>query len=147
MSLLRDDRLVTLHDLVEACRDSARHCSLAAEFMAEDPRAGALRSLAEQRAGEADFFGDRMIAEDDIPGSAPEERSLLETALARAKAAFAEEGLETLLADCRAQEVAVLQQAEAAQHAPLRDDEKAAAKALAEDAGRQLETFFARGLL
>ena len=142
MSLLRDDRLVALHDLVEACRASSRHCALAAELMAEDPRAGDLRDLASRRAGEADFFGDRMIAEDDIPGGPPEERSLLETALARVKAAFAKEGMDTLLADCRAHEVAVLQQAEAARHAPLRDDEKQAAKALAEDAGRCLEYLF-----
>lgn len=140
MSLLRDDRLVILHDLVEACRASSRHCALAADLMAEDPRAGDLRNLAAQRAGAADFFGGRMIAEDDIPGGPPEERSLLETALARAKAAFAEEGMDTLLADCRAQEVVVLQQAEAARHAPLRDDEKQAAKALAEDAGRRIDT-------
>lgn len=142
MNLLRDDRLLALHDLVEACRASSQHCVLAAELMADDPRAGDLRSLAERRAGEADFFGGRMIAEDDIPGGPPEERSLLETALARAKAAFAADGMGALLADCRAQEVAVLQQAEAARHAPLRDDEKAAAKTLAEDAGYRIDTLF-----
>ena len=142
MSLLRDDRLVALHDLVEACRASAQHCALAADLMADDPRAAALQALGRKRAAEADFFGGRMIAEDDIPGGPPEERSLLETALARAKAAFADEGMDVLLADCREQEVAVLQQAEAARHAPLRDDELAAAKALAEDAGRRLDTLF-----
>lgn len=140
MSLLRDDRLVALHDLVEACRDSARHCALAAELMEDDPRAADLQALADKRAAEADFFSERMIAEDDIPGGPPEERSLIETVFARAKALFAEEGMDALLADCREQEIAVLQQADAALHAPLREDECAAAKALAEDAGRQVDT-------
>jgi len=142
VNLLRDDRLVVLHDLVAACRASSRHCILAADLMPDDPRAGDLRALGEQRASDADFFGERMIADDDIPGGPPAERSLLETALARAKAAFADEGLEALMADCREQEVAVLQEAEAARHGPLREDEKAAAAALAEDAGRRLETLF-----
>ena len=142
MSLLRDGRLVALHDLVEACRASSRHCILAAELMPDDPRAAALQALGEQRAATADFFGERMIAEDDIPAGPPAERSLIETALARAKAAFVDAGMDAVLADCREQEVAVLQEAEAARHGPLRDDEKAAAKALAEDAGRRLETLF-----
>jgi hypothetical protein len=142
VNLLRDDRLVVLHDLVEACRAAAQHCVLAAELLPDDPRAAALQALGEKRAAAADFFGERMIAEDDIPGGPPAERSLVGTALARAKAIFADAGTDALLADCRAQEVAVLQEAEAARHGPLRDDEKAAAGALAEDAGRQLETLF-----
>ncbi|HEY9539057.1 MAG TPA: hypothetical protein VIS03_15795 [Kiloniellaceae bacterium] len=144
MTLFRDDRLVALHDLVEACRSSARHCLLAAESMPNDPRCEELRALGEKRTANADFFGARMIAEDDIPGGPPEERSLVETVLARARAVFADEGMDALLADCREQEVAVLQQAEAACHAPLRKDEKAAAKALTDDAGRRLDTLFRR---
>jgi hypothetical protein len=140
VSLFRDDRLVILHDLVEACRASSQHCVLAAELMAEDPRAAELQALGEKRAADADFFGERMIAEDDIPGGPPEERGLFETALARAKAVFAEKGLDALLADCREQEVVVLQQAEAALHAPLREDERAVARKLAEDAGERLDT-------
>ena len=142
MNLLRDERLVVLHDLVEACRTSSQHCVLAAESLPDDPRAAALQELGDKRAAAADFFGERMIAEDDIPGGPPAERSLVETTLARARAVFADAGMGALLADCREQEVAVLQQAEAARHGPLRDDEKAAAEALAEDAGRQLETLF-----
>jgi hypothetical protein len=142
VNLLRDDRLVVLHDLVEACRTSSQHCVLAAELLRDDPRASALQELGEKRAAAADFFGERMIAEDDIPGGPPAERSLVETALARAKAIFADAGMDALLADCREQEVAVLQEAEVARHGPLRDDEKAAAKALAKDAGRRLKTLF-----
>lgn len=142
MSLLRDDRLVVLHDLVEACRVSSRHCALAADLMPDDPRAVELRALGEKRAADADFFGERMIAEDDIPGGPPAERSLLETALARARAVLADQGFDALLADCREQEVAVLQEAEAAKHGPLRADEVAAATALAEDAARRLDTLF-----
>ena len=142
MNLLRDDRLVVLHDLVAACRAASQHCVLAAELLPDDPRAPALQALGEERADAADFFGERMIADDDIPGGPPAERSLVETALARAKAVFADAGRDALLADCREQEVVVLQEAEAARHGPLRDDEKAAAKALAEDAGRRLETLF-----
>lgn len=140
MNLLRDDRLLALHDLVEVCRASSRHCLLAADLMADDPRAAALRALGEQRAAEADFFGARMIAEDDIPGSPPAERSLVETALARAKAALADVGMDALVTDCREQEVAVLKEAEAARHGPLREDEKAAAGALARDAARRIDT-------
>src|SRR3546814_3049259 len=77
LTLFRDDRLVALHDLVEACRSSARHCLLAAESMPNDPRCEELRALGEKRTANADFFGARMIAEDDIPGSTPEERSLV----------------------------------------------------------------------
>src|SRR3546814_12147484 len=87
--------------------------------MPNDPRCEELRALGEKRTANADFFGARMIAEDDIPGGPPEERSLVETVLARARAVFADEGMDALLADCREQEVAVLQQAEAACHAPL----------------------------
>jgi hypothetical protein len=138
VSLLRDDRLIALHDLLEACRASAQQAALVAELLAGDARAAALRTLGKRRAGEADFFGDRMLAEDDIPGGPPEELGLLEAALARARAAFADEGLGALLDDCRQREERVRQQAEAAQDAPLRDDEKAAAGRLAEDAARSL---------
>jgi len=53
LSLLRDDRLVTLHDLVEVCRAASQHCLLAAESMPGDPRAAALRDLGERRAADA----------------------------------------------------------------------------------------------
>lgn len=144
MSILRDDRLVTLHDLVEACRASSQHCLLAAELMPEDPRAEALRQLGERRAADADFYGERMVAEDDIPGGPPAELSFIETALARARAAFANEGFDALLADCRERELAVLKEAEAACHSPLRDDEIEAAKGIARDAAERLETLFKR---
>ena len=139
MSILRDERLVALHDLVEACRASASHCEMAAEALSGDSRAEALQALAAQRNREADFFAERMIEEDDIPAGPPEERGLLQTALARGKAAVADDGGAALLADCREQEEAVLQQAEAGQQAPLRDDEKAAAATLAADVRRRLE--------
>ncbi|GAB4360529.1 MAG: hypothetical protein Kow00114_14240 [Kiloniellaceae bacterium] len=141
MSILRDERLVALHDLVEACRSSASHAALAAELMAGDSRAAALQALADQRAADADFFAERMIAEGDIPGGPPEERSLLDAALARARAAFADEGWAALLADCRAQEETVCRQAQAAQGAPLRDDERIAAEALAGRAQEALQRF------
>lgn len=140
MSILRDDRLVALHDLVEVCRNASRHHLLAAELMVDDPRADDLRALAGQRDREAEFFADRMIAEDDIPGGPPEERSLLESALARAKGALTDTPWESLVEDCRLQEEAVIEQAGAAAKAPLREDEQAAAKTLAEDARRRLET-------
>ncbi len=139
MSILRDERLVALHDLVEACRASASHCEMVAEALSGDSRAEALQALAGQRNREADFFAERMIEEDDIPAGPPEERGLLQTALARGKAAVADDGGAALLADCRQQEEAVLQQAEAGQQAPLRDDEKAAAATLAADVRRRLE--------
>lgn len=142
MSILRDDRLVALHDLVEVCRNASRHHLLAAELMTDDPRADDLRALAKQRGREAEFFGDRMIAEDDIPAGPPEERSLLESALARAKGAFTDSAWEALVEDCRFQEEAVVTQAEEAAKAPLHDDELKAAEALAEDARRRLETLF-----
>lgn len=138
MSILRDERLVALHDLVEACRSSASHAALAAELMVDDPRARDMQALADQRSADADFFAERMIAEDDIPGGPPEERSLLDAALARVRAAFADEGWEALLDDCRAQEEAVRRQAETARVAPLRDDEKVAAEALADRAREAL---------
>jgi len=140
LSILRDERLVALHDLVEACRDSASYCALVADALGEDSRAAELRALAEQRGREADFFGDRMIEEEDIPGGPPEERNLLQSALARGKAALSDDGEAALLADCRIREETVLRNAEAANDAPLRDDEKSAAEALAADARRRLES-------
>lgn len=143
MSILRDERLVALHDLVEACRASAGHCRLAAEALPDDDtQAKDLEALADRRDREADFFGERMIAEDDIPGGPPEERSLLDTALARGKAALGEDEREALLTACRAQEEALVQQAEAAQGAPLKQDEKNAAAALADDARQRLASLF-----
>lgn len=143
MSILRDERLIALHDLVEACRASASHCRLAAEALPDgDGKARDLEALAAQRDREADFFGERMIAEDDIPGGPPEERSLLDTALARGKAALGEDEHEALLAECRAQEEALVQQAEAAQGAPLKSDEKKSAAALADDARQRLASLF-----
>jgi len=133
VSILRDERLVALHDLVEACRSSASHAALAAELMGDDPRAAELRALSERRTAAADFFAERMIAEDDIPGGPPEERSLLQSALAQLRATFDSEGWEAVLEDCRVQEDTLREQAEAAKKAPLRDDEKAAAARLAED--------------
>jgi hypothetical protein len=138
MSLLRDDRLLALHDLVEACRSSASHCTLVAEVLPDDPRAQELLCLAEERNRAAEFFGARMVAEDDIPEGPPEERSLLQTALASAKSILADGGAEALLADCRVQEEIVLEKATGAQDKPLRDDEKAAAAALAAAAGHRL---------
>lgn len=140
MSILRDDRLVALHDLVEACRNASRHHLLAAELLEEDPRAGDLQALAERRSRDADFFSERMLEEDDIPGGPPEERSLLEAALARAKGALTDMTWESMLEDCRLQEEAVASQAEAARGAALRDDEQQAVAELAEDARRHLES-------
>lgn len=140
MSILRDERLVALHDLVEACRASASHAALAAELLAgeEKGRAAQLQALADERSADADFFAERMIAEADIPGGPPEERSLLQTVLARARAAFADQGWEALVADCRIQEEAVCKSADAAPKAPLKDDEKIAAEALSERARQSL---------
>lgn len=140
MSILRDDRLVALHDLVETCRNASRHYLLAADTMEGDPRADELQALADQRGREADFFGERMIAEDDIPPGPPAERSLLESALAHAKGAFTDAAWEALLEDCRDQEQAVIERAEAAEDAPLRDDERRAVRALAADARHRLVT-------
>jgi hypothetical protein len=140
LSILRDDRLVALHDLVAACRASASHCALAADLMAGDPKAESLQALADQRNREADFFGKGMIEADDIPEGPPEERSLLQTALAGAKAAFADDGAAALLQDCRTQEEEVLRRAEAGADAPLRESEKTAAAQLAADARARLET-------
>ncbi|MEQ8354339.1 MAG: hypothetical protein RH942_02280 [Kiloniellaceae bacterium] len=131
MSILRDDRLVALHDLVEACRASAGHGALAAETMSGDARAGELQAMAQHRSGMADFFAERMIESDDMPAAPPAERNLLQTALATAKAAFADDGEAALLAGCRAREEEVLRCAEAAELAPLGAAEKAAAKTLA----------------
>jgi len=142
LSILRDDRLVALHDLVEACHASAHLYALAAELMADDPRAADLQALADKRGGSADFFSERMIEAGDIPAGPPEERNLLEGAVARAKAVFTETGRVALLADCRARDEAVLERAEPAQTGPLRDDEKDAANELAGDVREQL-----RGLL
>ena len=146
MSILRDERLVALHDLVEVCRTASRHHHLAAELIAEslagDRRAEELRALADQRAREADFFGERMLAENDIPAGPPAERSLLESIVAYGKGALSD-AVQSLLADCRAQEEEVLARAVAAAGAPLRGDERQAAAALAEDARRRLELLFA----
>ena len=139
MSILRDERLVALHDLVEVCRASARLYALAAEMLPDEPRARELQALAEQRNGEADFFGERMRESHDIPAGSPEERDLLQTALAGVKAALNDDGEASLLADCRAQEQDVLRQAGAAAKAPLHAAEKTAAAALADDARRRLE--------
>jgi hypothetical protein len=142
VNILRDDRLVALHDLVEACRNASRHHLLAAETLAGDPRAAELHALAEQRSREADYFGERMIAEDDIPAGPPAERSLLESALARAKGALTDSAVESQLEECRAQEETLLAKAGEAGKAPLRDDENKAVADLAEDARRRLETLF-----
>lgn len=139
MSILRDERLVALHDLVAACRESAGSCAAAADALGEDPRAEELRTLAEARNRTADFFGERMIEEEDIPPGPPEERTLLESAVALGKAAVTEEGDEALLEDCRKHEETVLRQAQAGLEAPLRADEKDAAGELAADARRRLE--------
>jgi len=134
VSIMRDDRLLALHDLVAACRASAQHARLAAEVLSDDPRAKQLQALAAQRERVADTFSQPIIEADDIPAGPPEERGLLETALARARAAFDEDGGASLLEDCRAREQAVLRCAEAAAEAPLRNREKTTARELAADA-------------
>src|SRR3546814_15586793 len=91
LTLFRDDRLVALHDLVEACRSSAPHCLLAAESMPNDPRCEELRALGETRPANPAFFGSRMIAAHAIPGGPPDQRSLVVTVLARARAVFPHE--------------------------------------------------------
>lgn len=138
MSILRDDRLLALHDLVEACRASAQQAEAAAEVLAEDARARQLEALAAQRRRDAGEFCEPIIESEDIPPAPPEERGLLELALAGARAAFAEDGWAALLADCRAREQDVLRCAEEAVEAPLREGEKAAAEKLAADVRRRL---------
>ena len=54
MSILRDDRLLALHDLVEACRASARFAELAADLLKDDARARDLEALAAARNDAAD---------------------------------------------------------------------------------------------
>ncbi len=141
LSILRDDRLLALHDLVEACRASARHAELAAEMLSEDPRAAEMSALAAQRKQDAERFCEPILEAEDVPPGPPEERGLLETALASAKAAFAEDGGAALVEGCRAQEQKVLRCAEAAAAAPLRDEEKAVVERLVVDARGRLAGF------
>lgn len=140
MSILRDERLLALHDLVSACRASSSYCAQAAEMLGDDPRSADLKALAEQRREAADFFGERMIEADDIPEGQPEELNLLQTALARAKAAFADDGGAALLEACRRQEEEVEKCARAAADKDLGEAEQAAAAALARDARARLDT-------
>jgi len=140
VSILRDERLLALHDLVSACRASSSHCEQAAELLAKDPKAGGLKALAQRRREAADFFGERMVEADDIPEGQPEELSLLQTVLARAKTAFAHDGGAALLEVCRVQEEEVEKCARAAAGTELGQAEQAAADALARDARSQLDS-------
>lgn len=138
MTVLRDDRLLALHDLVEACRASAQHAALAAELLSEDRQGDALSALARRRNQDAERFCEPILEAGDMPAGPPEERGLLDAALASARATFAQDGGGALLADCRSREEEVLRKATAASEAPLRESEKAAAEELATDARSRL---------
>jgi len=139
VSILRDERLLALHDLVAACRASSSHCSHAAGLLPGDRRAQALEELAARRHEAAEFFAEHMVEADDIPEGQPEELNLLESALAGARAAFANDGGAALIETCRAQEKKVEEAARAAAGAELGAAEKSATEALARDARRCLD--------
>jgi hypothetical protein len=139
VSILRDARLLALRDLVAACRASSSYCAHVAGLLSDDPRGQALEDLAARRHEVADFFAERMIEADDIPEGQPEELSLLESALAGARAALANDGGAALIEACRAQEEKVEAAARAAVEADLEAAERSAAEALARDVRHGLD--------
>ena len=138
MSILRDERLLALHDLVEACRASAQQTEIAAEVLSEGSLVKQLEALAAQRRRDAEELCEPILESEDIPPALPEERGLLESAVAAAKAAFAADGGAAILEDCREKEQNVLRCAEAAAKAPLLGNEKTRVERLAADARKRL---------
>ena len=142
MKLMRSDRLVALKDLVEVCTAAARSYTAAAEVLPDGPLAESLRSLASARTERADFFAARMSEDGDLPAAPPEERTILETAVTKAKAALSEDEVAVIRADCAKRETAVLDQAVSAQETELAAEERAAAAALVAEAEASLAGLF-----
>ncbi len=140
MNLLRDDRLVALNDLIEACREAARTYEAAAETLQDNPLSQSLYALSKERDRKADFLAQRVREDGDIPAGPPEEIATLATAATKAKALLSDDRVTVIRADCARQEKAVLDQAVSAQNCYLKDDEYALAAQLAAEAQENLES-------
>lgn len=111
--MLRDDFLAALHDVIVACREAAqRHRATAESCTGSDAKL--LTDTAAARDHAADRIAEFMMAHDDLPPAAPEERELVESAVSLATAAFSQDEISALFERSDAKEKEVAEAAQAA---------------------------------
>ena len=147
--MIRDELQVVLNDVEAVVTEAAEgHARLAEELRARDhPRAADLEALAGRRRRVSETLGERLRALGDRPREGdPEYQSVLEM-LARLRASFAENDVETLLEERAEAEARIVEAVDAAlDQDALPDDLAAMLTELKDDARRAAGDFGASGV-
>ena len=113
MSIIRDEFLVALNDLIVALREAVHCHATAAEAVSNAALADALRELSRDREASADRLADVMTAKGDIPNVPADEQQLVKSAVIRLKSALSDNEILQALRDCQAAEDRLIEAADA----------------------------------
>ena len=112
MSILRDETLVAINDLIVACRESANLLRTGADALNDHPAGRGLRDLADKRTSDADDLAAVVAKMEDVANAPNEEKELLTSAVTRLKAALSADEVVQILRDCKRCENGVAESAE-----------------------------------
>jgi ferritin-like protein len=138
MDILRDDYLVALNDLVQACREAALCYARAAEQDRKGTRSERLRDVASRRRDSAEDFAEMVAKEGDIPAAPSDEKEFLDDVVAQVKTAISEKALQDLLRNCAEKETAIVAAADALLKQDLEDHLREKVAALKSEAQEQM---------
>jgi hypothetical protein len=141
MDILRSDYLVTLNDLVLACRNAASSHARYAEIAGDTTLGKSLSALSRERTRMSDELAKVVIAEDDVPRTPTGEKELIKKAVVQAKAVLVASPTEEALNDCKTKEEEIVAAARKLLEFELDSSLRARVKALSLDASERLASF------
>jgi uncharacterized protein (TIGR02284 family) len=113
MTILRDELLVALNDLIVALREAVGVHAAAADAVSNKALADELRKLSRDRSASADRLADVVTAKGDIPNAPSDEQELLKSAVIRLKSALSDNDVLQVLRDCQTADDRVIEAADA----------------------------------
>lgn len=138
MSILRSDFLVSLNDLIVACREAAIQHWTAADICGDKGLEQEFRRLSQDRNAAFEELASKVTDLGDVPNAPAHEKELLSSVATRVKAALSEDEMSRLFDDCQAKEAQIIESADAVLQ--FADDEslQARVRELRDDADQRI---------
>lgn len=109
MSILRSDFLVSLNDLIVACREAATQHWTAADVCGDEDLEQAFRRLSRDRNAAYEELAGKVADLGDVPNAPAHEKELLSSVVTRVKAALSEDEVSRLFDDCQEKEARIVE--------------------------------------